>query len=268
MGFKLQKEDVTQFQRDGVVLLKGLFDGCCDKIEEAIEANLASPGPYAAENVKSGEQGRFFDDYCNWQRLPSLQHILYHSDVAKTAAGLMQSQTAQLFHDHILVKEPGTFTATPWHQDSPYYCVEGSQTVSFWTVVEAVSDATLRCVKGSHLWQKPVLPKRWLSGEDFYLNTDDYIDVPDPDAEGMDIAEYPVSPGDAIAFDFKILHGARGNDSPHRRRALSLRFVGDDCVFTQRPGPTSPPFPGHNMQEGQRLREDWFPILYGAEALK
>lgn len=260
--FNLTNDEIALFQRDGVVLLKGIFTGYVDKIAEAIEYNLSFPGPFAAENVKAGEQGRFFDDYCNWQRIPALQEILYHSDIAKIAAGLMRSQTAQLFHDHILVKEPGTSTPTPWHQDSPYYCVDGTQTVSFWTVVEPVTEATLRCVKGSHLWEKPVLPKRWLSGDDFYLDKDNYIAVPDPDAEAMPIAEYPVAPGDAIAFDFKVLHGARGNVSTNRRRALSLRFVGDDAVFAERPGPTSPPFPEHDMVPGQKLRADWFPILY------
>jgi len=29
----------------------------------------------------------------------------------------------------------------------------------------------------------------------------------------------------------------------------------------QRPGRTSPPFDGHGMVDGQRLRGDWFPHL-------
>ncbi|MYH89293.1 MAG: phytanoyl-CoA dioxygenase, partial [Gammaproteobacteria bacterium] len=27
-------------------------------------------------------------------------------------------------------------------------------------------------------------------------------------------------------------------------------------------GRTSPPFPGHGMMPGERLREDWFPIIF------
>jgi hypothetical protein len=42
---------------------------------------------------------------------------------------------------------------------------------------------------------------------------------------------------------------------------LSLRLLGDDARYVERPGPTSPPFPGHDMVAGQRLREDWFPML-------
>jgi ectoine hydroxylase-related dioxygenase (phytanoyl-CoA dioxygenase family) len=168
----------------------------------------------------------------------------------------------QVFHDHVLVKEPGTSKPTPWHQDSPYYFVEGSQTVSFWSPVDRVTDASLRCVAGSHKWPKAVLPTRWLNEDSFYSNADEYMTVPDPDSEGMKILEWDMEPGDAVAFSYGILHGARGNETNQRRRAFSLRLVGDDARYVERPGPTSPPFSGHNMKPGDRLREDWFPIIY------
>ena len=71
-----------------------------------------------------------------------------------------------------------------------------------------------------------------------------------------------MQPGDAVAFHYSTLHGARGNDSPVRRRAFSLRLLGDDARYVERPGPTSPPYPGHGMKQGQRLREDWFPQIW------
>ena len=53
----------------------------------------------------------------------------------------------------ILVKRPGNSTITPWHQDQPYYCVEGDRTVSFWTPLDAISrSVSLECVAGSHRW--------------------------------------------------------------------------------------------------------------------
>jgi len=109
-----------------------------------------------------------------------------------------------------------------------------------------------------------VLPTRWLKEDSFYPNEDDYIPVPDPDAEAMRVLEWALEPGDAVAFNFKTLHGARGNTSTARRRAFSLRFVGDDARFVERPGRTSPPFPGHGMSAGERLREDWFPVIQNA----
>jgi ectoine hydroxylase-related dioxygenase (phytanoyl-CoA dioxygenase family) len=223
---------------------------------------MAAPGPYAAENLTDKDTGRFFDDYCNWSRIWSFEDVIKTSAAAEVAADLMRSNSVQLFHEHVLVKEPGTSKATPWHQDSPYYFVEGAQTVSFWAPLDPVSDATLRCVAGSHLWDKKVVPTRWLSEENFYPDDKTYRPVPDPDAEGMHILEWPMEPGDAVAFSFDTLHGARGNTSANRRRAFSVRFVGDDARYIERPGPTSPPFPDHGLKPGDRLREDWFPVVF------
>lgn len=255
------QNDIDTFQREGVVLVKGLFADHLDDLRDGVARNMAQPGPYASNNDKPGETGLFFDDYCNWQRIDAFRKVIETSDVAEVAAILMQSGTVQLFHDHVLVKEPGTSMATPWHQDGPYYFVEGQQTISFWSPLDPVNEATLRCVAGSHLWEKPVLPTRWAKGDPFF-DPAPYLPVPDPDAEGMDIRAWQMAPGDAVAFNYGILHGARGNTSQDRRRAFSLRLIGDDARYTERPGPTSPPFPGHDMKAGERLRKDWFPVIW------
>ncbi|MGD9864077.1 MAG: phytanoyl-CoA dioxygenase family protein [Pseudodonghicola sp.] len=254
-------EMIDSFQRDGVVLVKGLFADHVDTLRRGIEANMADPGPYASNNEKAGQTGRFFDDYCNWQRIPEFVEVVERSPVAEVAADLMRSDLVQMFHDHVLVKEPGTSMATPWHQDGPYYFVEGRQTISFWSPLDPVREATLRCVAGSHLWDKEVLPTRWVSEEGFFADEGQYMPVPDPEAEGMRIVEFAMEPGDAVAFNYRTLHGARGNTSTARRRAFSIRLVGEDARYVERPGRTSPPYPGHDMQPGQRLREDWFPVL-------
>lgn len=254
-------EMIETYRNDGVVLVKGLFADHVDALREGVARNMADPGPFASENKKEGETGRFFDDYCNWSRIPEFRQVIQASPVAEVAADLMESRSVQMFHDHVLVKEPGTSMATPWHQDGPYYFVDGRQTISFWSPLDPVTQATLRCVAGSHLWEKEVLPTRWVSEEDFFPDEGRYIAVPDPEAEGMRIVEFDMEPGDAVAFNFRTLHGARGNQSDSRRRAFSLRLVGDDARYVERPGRTSPPFPGHDMRAGQRLREDWFPVL-------
>lgn len=255
------QEMIDTFQEDGVVFIKGLFADYVETLREGVSTNMAEPGPFASDNFKEGETGTFFDDYCNWTRIPQFQDAIENSPAAEVAADLMRSQSVQMFHDHVLVKEPGTSMATPWHQDGPYYFVEGQQTISFWSPLDPVKQAALRCVAGSHRWKKEVLPTRWVSDEGFFADEGQYIPVPDPDAEGMRVVEFEMEPGDAVAFNYRTLHGARGNTSDSRRRAFSLRLVGDDARYVERPGPTSPPFPGHEMDPGQRLREDWFPVL-------
>ena len=55
----------------------------------------------------------FFDEYCNWLRLPALKQEIYESEAGRVVAVLMRSQSAQLLHDHVLVKDPGTAKPTP-----------------------------------------------------------------------------------------------------------------------------------------------------------
>lgn len=261
--------DIAAFGRDGAICLRGVFGEWVDTIAAGIERNLAEPGLYASENFRPGDTGRFFDDYCNWRRIPEIRRFVMDSPAAEIAARVMRSRTAQLFHDHVLVKEPGTSKATPWHQDMPYYFVDGRQTVSFWIPVDPVDEATLRVIAGSHLWDKPVLPVRWLDDSSFYPDPAAYLPVPDPDAEPgrYRVLEWAMEPGDAVLFDYRVVHGARANLSARRRRALSVRWVGDDARYVTRPGRTSPPFPGHGMQDGERLREDWFPVVWGGRAI-
>ena len=223
---------------------------------------MSESGEYASENAVT--QGRFFDDYCNWTRIPEFRDVVEDTPAAEIAARAMRSETAQFFHDHVLVKEPGTPKPTPWHQDAPYYFVEGRQTVSLWIPIDPVEQASLRFIAGSHLWDRMVRPVSWADDSDFYDDKQEWTPVPDPDAnpDDLTVLEWPMQPGDAVLFDFRTAHGARGNEALTRRRALSLRWVGDDARYVMRPGRTSPPFPGHAMEEGQPLRKDWFPVIY------
>ena len=256
---------IADFQRDGVVKVEGLFADWVGVMTAGVARNLADPSEYASENEVA--KGRFFDDYCNWQRIPEFEQAIRDSPAAELAATVMQSGTAQFYHDHVLVKEPSTPTPTPWHQDSPYYFVEGEHTVSIWMPLDPVAEASLRFIAGSHKWDRMVRPVSWADDSDFYDSDHDWIPVPDPDENPADmkVLEWPMQPGDAVLFDYRTVHGARGNFSDTTRRALSLRWVGDDARYVARPGRTSPPFPGHEMVVGQRLREDWFPVIWGGE---
>ncbi|RMV52654.1 Phytanoyl-CoA dioxygenase [Pseudomonas syringae pv. papulans] len=265
-SFALTTEDIEAFQRDGAICLRGVFRDWIGTIADGIERNLAEPGAYASRYVeKDDKPGGFFDDYCNWQRIPEFRAMVEDSPAASVAAAVMRSRSAQFFHDHVLVKEPGAQKATPWHQDIPYYFVEGSQNVSFWIPVDPVRESTLRLLAGSHRWEKGIKPVHSADQSDFYKDAGGYRDAPDPDTDteqGLQVLEWEMQPGDAVLFDFRTVHGARGNASAQRRRVLSLRWLGDDIRYFERPGRTSPPYPGHAMQTGQRLREDWFPTIH------
>ncbi|MBA4100238.1 MAG: phytanoyl-CoA dioxygenase [Rhodospirillum sp.] len=257
-------EQVQAFHKDGAVVVPGLFADRVEAIRAGIERSMREPGLYASDYQRPGGVGRFFNDFHCWARIPEFFELVRTSPAAAAAAALMRSRTSQLFHDHILVKEPGTAMSTPWHQDAAYFFVEGEQTVNIWVPLDPVDVATLRFVAGSHLWPKLVQPVRWQSEEILYPGNDDYIPMPNVDAEPerYRVLEWPMQPGDAVAFHFRTLHSARGHPAKVRRRAFAVRFVGDDARYGVRSGVTVPPFPDHRMKPGQRLREDWFPVMW------
>ena len=176
----------------------------------------------------------------------------------------MNSNKARFFHDHVLVKEPGSSIVTPWHQDKPYYCVDGKQSVSFWIALDDISkDGCLECVAGSHLANILHKPKRF-NGNDLYEN-DHSKDVPDINSNRnkYKILSWDIKAGDAVAFDFRTLHGASENvNKKLRRRVFSARVVGDDAIFIDRKGKGSPPFENVKLQSGDRLMGSEFPIIY------
>ncbi|MGN5478814.1 hypothetical protein ACTMU2_22880 [Cupriavidus basilensis] len=67
-----------------------------------------------------------------------------------------------------------------------------------------------------------------------------------------------------MVFDFRTVHGAAGNTGTARRRAFSARFLGDDVRFFGAARPYLAAVPGIGQQTGERMREDWFPVVWRA----
>ena len=108
---------VETYQRDGVVVLKGLVSPeTIANLATGVEKNLAAPGPWANEYTPTGASGRFFDDYVNWQRIEEFARAATTGPIPAAARALMGSKVARLFHEHVLVKEAETREVTPWHQ--------------------------------------------------------------------------------------------------------------------------------------------------------
>ncbi|MEZ5659931.1 MAG: phytanoyl-CoA dioxygenase family protein [Burkholderiaceae bacterium] len=242
---------VADYQRDGVIILRGLFSDWITTLGAGVERLMADPSP--RERTVQPEDGSapFFQDLCNWDRIEPFREFVLHSPMAAYAARLMGSRKARFFHDHVLVKRPGGSTVTPWHQDHPYYCLEAEQSVSFWIPLDPVAeDVAMQSIRGSHRWGREFKPMRF-NGQP--LNDVDAFDtMPDIEAgrERHDIATWALAPGDAIAFNFRTLHAAPGNHSATMRRVFSARWVGDDAVYRRRSGKISPPIRDLGIPDG------------------
>lgn len=261
----LKDKDIEIFRRDGAAILRDLFDPhWIELLRRGVEENLANPSSMATGYTDEGQKGRFFGDYCSWDRIEAYREFLFNSPAAEIAAHCMGSTTARLFHEHVLVKEPGTAEITPWHHDQPYYPIDGDHIVSLWTPLDPVSkDVCVQFVKGSHLWGKLYYPRMFKSHDDYGYEGEGFETVPDIDAGEYDILSWEMEPGDTIVFHARTLHGAPGTEgTTNRRRAFASRWLGDDAVYAKRPGTTSPPLEDLTLTPGDPMEDPRFPIVW------
>lgn len=263
---KLDSETLNQFKRDGVVCIRQFLNSDeIDILRKGIELNLSSLSPRSKVASRPEDPGLFVEDFCTWQSNPFYQQIIFESGLGSAAAQLMNSQTVRLYHDHLLVKEAGTQQVTPWHQDQPYYNVEGHQNCSFWIPVDSVSRAsTLEFIARSHLgpW---LMPRTFMDNQAKWFPEGSLQELPNIE---MNRSEFPIigweiEPGDVVCFHMLTLHMARGVEGTSRRRVFSVRFLGDDMTHAPRPWVTSPDFPGliDDLLAGAKMNHHLFPNL-------
>jgi ectoine hydroxylase-related dioxygenase (phytanoyl-CoA dioxygenase family) len=267
----LTPELIADFRRDGAVCIRKLFtDDDIALLREGIERNIAQPSPRAKVASRPDDPGWFFEDFCNWQDNDAYRRFIYESAAPTAAGALIGGETVRLYHDHLLVKEPNTRQRTPWHQDQPYYNISGSQNVSMWIPVDPVSrESTLEFVAGSHLgpW---LMPRTFMDNEAKWFPEGSLADLPDIESNR---AAYPIigwalEPGDMVCFNMLTLHASGGVGGNTRRRAFSVRFIGDDVRHAPRRWRTSPDFRGLDAQlpEGAPMDHPLFPVLWRASA--
>jgi ectoine hydroxylase-related dioxygenase (phytanoyl-CoA dioxygenase family) len=263
---QIDDSTVQTFRNEGVTVLRGVFCEWTSLLTAGVAAVMRDPGPLQRWYHPSDGSAAFFQDFCNWQRISELRSFVRESPAAQIAAQLMGSRSARFFHDHILVKEGGNSTVTPWHHDQPYYCVRG-QSVSFWIPLDPVSRSiALECVAGSHLWNAEGYRPRRFDGTPLLADSEDLEELPDVEAQRahLTIRSWDMEPGDAVAFDFRTVHGAAANTAARQRRVFSARWVGDDARFVERGARGSPPFTHLTLKDGEAFDAPECPVIWRA----
>jgi ectoine hydroxylase-related dioxygenase (phytanoyl-CoA dioxygenase family) len=262
----VSEAEVSAFQSDGAIVLRQLFrPEEVALLKQGIDTNLAHPSVRAKVASRPDDPGWFIEDFCNWQHNESYRRFIFESRLAQAAGRLMRSRSVRLYHDHMLTKEPGTRQRTPWHQDQPYYNINGRQNCSFWIPVDPVSRAaTLELVAGSHLgpW---LMPRSFMDAQAKWFPEGALDDLPDIESRRQDhrILGWDVEPGDAVCFHMLTLHASNGVEGNRRRRVFSVRFLGDDITHAPRRWATSPDFPGlaDELPPGAPMNHALFPLL-------
>jgi ectoine hydroxylase-related dioxygenase (phytanoyl-CoA dioxygenase family) len=262
--------DIEAFERDGAVCLPGVFElSWLDRLAQGLEKNFAEPGPDSTRYTAAGKPGGFYDDYCNWQRIPEYKDFMLNSPAGEIAGRLTRSQSARIYHEHVLVKEPGTQEVTPWHHDLPYYGVDGDQLCSIWLPLDPVpQSACPEFIAGSHNSGTLYYPRLFISHKNYADGVAGFETMPDIDAHRDDykILSWDLQPGDCIVFHMRTVHGAPATAHlKTRRRGFSTRWLGDDARFAVRAWKTSPPYREVDLQPGDAMIHPVFALAWSEE---
>lgn len=221
-------------------------------------AVLRDPGVEAA-----GSPGRFISFNDAWHDMPFVRQLGIESDIPAIAAQLMGSQTVRWYSDQILVKDPLTAERTAWHQDLAYEYIGGEHAIGLRVMAdpEDAEVGTVEYWRGSHAGGTVYKCNYFIS--DRAAETDPGADLPpiEENKDQYDIVTFEPQPGDIVAHHLRTVHGAGGNLSKtRRRRAVTLRYTGDDSHFLFRPCAPPQGF-GRLLEDGQPFSraEDHFP---------
>lgn len=271
---RITPEMRAQYKRDGVLYIPQLLHPeWLALIEQGMRRNVLNPG-YNSVLMHQGMPGEYLMDYDNYHVNPEYQYLLGNSQIPDIMQYMLDTEQLWLFHDQIFVKHGGNNMPTFWHQDLPYWIIDGMQLGSMWiTLDEVPKEECLEFVPGSHLGTQ-------YAGTTF--NPDDPTEpvfpslprIPNIEAERdkWDIVSFDITPGDVVILHPGVLHGGGATGPGHQRRTLTIRFYGDDAVldgrFEHEGEIPAPLYPGLNLRHrpGEPVRDPRFPRLRPLDA--
>jgi ectoine hydroxylase-related dioxygenase (phytanoyl-CoA dioxygenase family) len=269
-------EIAAALDRDGATVVRAVVaQDWIERMRGAIEAEMAGASATSSEYGKTAS--RFYGDFFLWLRNAHFRDFAFNSPLPELAARAMRSATVNLLYDQLFVKEPGSLERTPWHQDLPYWPVEGSQILSIWVPFDAAGpdNGVVTYVRGSHLWGKTYRPQAFDDRNAGAFAASPYERMPEIDADSgrYEFLSWSLEPGDVLIHKGLTIHGASGNQSSdRRRRALAVRYTGDDARYSLRPGnfmqmqSVRANVPAPTLAEGAPMGGTLFPRVWPAGA--
>jgi ectoine hydroxylase-related dioxygenase (phytanoyl-CoA dioxygenase family) len=227
-----------QFREEGAVFIPGALDPAAMRLAlDAYEWSLANPSP-AASQFPQDQPGKFYQDLANPRALPAYRRLLEESSAADVAAALWGGGQVWFMYEQVFLKEGGQARRTPWHQDSSYLPIDGEQIAVIWITFEPVEkEDSLEFVRRSHRGTLYDGSRFDPADDTAPLYGDGSLPrLPDIQARRsqFDIVSWAVNPGDVLVFHPAMLHGGAPTRAERRRRTLSLRFFGEDAIYTPR----------------------------------
>ena len=269
----ISAEDIAAFNRDGAVHLRGVFDTAwIDTLRAGIDADLANPTANFARHTKDPDAPAYLEDFWAWNKVPQFEDFVRHSPCAELAAALLDAPKINLVMDNWFLREAGSRSRPPFHQDLAYFDFEGTMCVLWLPLEDVTKDNGIAFVKGSHLWDKLFMRVRFADGHQSLdaqeVNGQTYHTPPDvaADPDAYELLQWDLSLGDCIFFDMRTLHGGLSETVPTETvRRFTLRMTAPDGRIRYRGDWAKDEralFEAEGYRNGDRIDGPFFPQLW------
>ena len=258
--------EIETFRRDGVVLLRGILPTAwLDALAAPIDRVVSSGEAVDIGGIAGVDDApAFAGGVDHWRLDDTFRAFSVASPLAPIVARLLGSESVWLWEDSVLVKEPGSPHPTYFHTDASYFHLQGDQVCTTWVPLDAATPETgvVRWVRGSHRDPVEYRPNLFVTEDPI----PDTVGALVPDVLGTPeladrLVTFDVEPGDVAVHHARTLHGAPANSSTRRRRAISVRYCGDDMRYLHKPG--LPGRPGlDEVADGDPVGEPWCPKVW------
>lgn len=273
MDALISDAEKAEFQANGAVPLRQVFStDWIETLRAGIDRDLATPTENFTRHTKDPDAPAYFEDFWAWNKIPEFKDFVHRSPCARLAADLLSAPTINLVMDNWFLREAGSTSRPPFHQDLAYFDFEGTMCV-LWLPLEPVSKENgIAFVKGSHLWEKLFMRVRFADGHPTFepqiVAGQTYHPPPDVNAapERYDLMSWDLDLGDCIFFDVRTLHGGLSSVTPTQTvRRFTLRMTAPDGVIRYRGDWAKDEralFEAAGYGEGDAIAGDFFPQLW------
>ena len=256
----------AEFERDGAVLVRGVVPSTtCDLLHEAIDRCREMPSEHYAVLSTPG-RAPVDSDLFRWFDNAAIRDVLFRSALPRLASTLLGDDAVVLIEDQWFASAPGADTASPWHQDEPYYNIDGAFVTLWLALDDAPAGAALAVVPESHRWGRTFAPVAFVAGQpDAAIDDGGNLEHLTPhDIESAGTLSWDVTAGDVIALHPLTLHSAGSQPVPGRWfRRLSSRWAVSTARYVDR-GEQAADFwrlLPHGLRTGDALACPTFPLI-------
>ena len=273
----LTRSEIYQFNKDGAIFIKGKFDvKWIEKLKKGIERDINNPSPRFKSHTLEKGVPAYLEDYWTWDLVPEFKDFVFNSPYAKIAAELMSAKKINLVMDNWFLRQGGSKSSTPFHQDISYFDMDGTMCVLWLPLQPTGKNEGVVWVKGSHLWNKLFLRVLFkdghkVEGKECIINGKKYELPPDilGNKDKYEFLQWDCELGDCVIFDMRTLHGTLSSSIPDKtlsrytlrvaKEDAKISYIGDWTSYNYRKA-----MQDAGYKNGDSLGGKMFPVLYNS----